>query len=311
MQGWFAHDPALSSASVTQVPQAARTVEPPLSAQQTHPHELQQPRDVQKSAQEDERLDNCQVQAWNAVGRRRRPIQPRFSKNGKRLGRPPKPDDTGSSVVASTKSVNDSGASERAGGDNSGTTAPSEPVGYLGNDDSDPHWRELANARQVATNTTSKKRIRGDIRPLQNDEISATDLEGAVNTDMDRGQAEAILQKLEKEFIDRTVGRATMAEEQDEGVEGRRRSGRERKKVNFGEQVSWERVAAERRANYKIKMHLRALSVQARQERKKKEEEAKKAAGGKREAEELATAATADSEVIVEPSALNDSILAR
>ncbi|KAJ2983416.1 hypothetical protein NQ176_g709 [Zarea fungicola] len=226
------------------------------------------------------------AQALNAMGRRRRPIQPRFSKSGKRLGRPPKPDDSCSSVVSSTKDVNDSGAYDGEKEVDGGSA-----VRDLGDNDFDPLWQELVDAAGLVKKTKSEKRARDDIGSLQ----SATNPGGAVKTHMDAGQKKDMLQKIQEQLVDRTVRRATMAREEDEEAEGRRRSGREKKQVNFGGKVSWERVSAERRARHKIKMHLRALSVQARGERKKKEkEEAEKAAEGKRETEELAAAAAAD-----------------
>lgn len=308
----FAYDPAPWSAPVTQASQAIPTLEPSPSAQQTVLEGPQQLGNDSKPATEEENTDNCQdTQALDPVGQRRRPMQPRFSKNGKRLGRPPKSADACSFSAPSTKNGNESPAYDGEGEDNGGITAGIAPPADLGDDDSDPLWGELAEALRLATKTTSKKRTRDDLKPVQKDEISATDSEGATETDMDPGQAEAMLLKIQKQLIDRAVRRATMAEEQDDSAEGRRRSGREKKKVNFGEQVSWERVSAERRTSYKIKMHLRALSVQARRERKKKEkDEAERAAEEKRLADELAAAAAeaaAAEEAAAEPLVLEDN----
>ncbi|KAJ2982861.1 hypothetical protein NQ176_g1108 [Zarea fungicola] len=262
----FAYDPAPWPAPVAQASQAVSTSEPPPPAQQTVLEGPQQLEKDSKAATEEESTDNCQdTQALDVVGQRRRPMQPRFSKNGKRLGRPPKSADTCTFGAPSTKNGNDSPAYDGEGEDNGGITAGIAPPADLGDDD-----------------------------------------KGATETDMDPRQAEAMLLKIQKQLIDRAVRRATMAEEQDDSAEGRRRSGREKKKVNFGEQVSWERVSAERRASYKIKMHLRALSVQARRERKKKEkDEAEQAAEEKRLADELAAAAA--EEAAAEPSAPEDN----
>ncbi|KAM3516363.1 hypothetical protein MY11210_000122 [Beauveria gryllotalpidicola] len=272
-------------------------------------------------ALEYESTDNCQPEmeiTYDALGRkrRRRPPQPRFSKNGKRLGRPPKPSDA---LGASTGDVSvpdgdsgvpsgDTGAYDGGGEDNGGLPDLENPAGEFGDDDDDTLWGELAEALKLASKATSKKRNRDGTKPAPKGENSGTESDGAAEGDKDASKAETMLRKIQQELIDRAVRRSTAAKEHgdepDVSAEGRRRSGRERKPANFGEQVSWEKVSAERRTSYKIKMHLRALSVQARRERKKKEkeeaeeaakekEEAEKAKREKQEAEELAAAAAA------------------
>ena len=263
--------------------------------------------ETQKIGQEDESTDNCQLEpeiSYDALGRkrRRRPMQPRFSKNGKRLGRPPKPAGA-PGVSAETGASADTGAYDGEGEDNGGLADLKNPAGEFGDEDDDTLWSELAEALQLASKATSNKRTRDAPKPSQKGENSAAESDGAAETDKCAGQAETMLRKIQQELIDRAVRRSTMAKEHgddtDGGAEGRRRSGRERKPANFGEQVSWEKVSAERRTSYKIKMHLRALSVQARRERKKQEKEeaevaakekeaAENVAKEKREAEELA-----------------------
>ncbi|XWW95482.1 hypothetical protein V2A60_003441 [Cordyceps javanica] len=261
-----------------------------------------------KAAQADESTDNCppeMIVSFDALGRkrRRRLAQPRFSKNGKRLGRPPKP--AGAPGVASETAAYDGEGEDEGHGE---LLDIKNPAGEFCDEDDDTLWNELAEALQLASKATSKKRNRNGTKPPQKGEHSATESDGAIEMDKDSGQAEIMLRKIQQELIDRAVRRSTMAKEHgddsDAAAEGRRRSGRDRKPANFGEQVSWDKVSAERRTSYKIKMHLRALSVQARQERKKKEkeeaevaarqkEEAEKAKKEKQEAEKLAAAAAA------------------
>ncbi|KAJ4165021.1 hypothetical protein LMH87_006670 [Akanthomyces muscarius] len=281
----------------------------------------------QKIGQEDESTDNCQLEpeiSYDALGRkrRRRPMQPRFSKNGKRLGRPPKPAGA-PGVSAETGTSAETGAYDGEGEDNGGLADLKNPAGEFGDEDDDTLWSELAEALQLASKATSKKRTRDAAKPSQKGENSAAESDGAAETDKCAGQAETMLRKIQQELIDRAVRRSTMAKEHDDdtdgGAEGRRRSGRERKPANFGEQVSWEKVSAERRTSYKIKMHLRALSVQARRERKKQEKEeaalaakdkeaAERVAKEKREAEEVAAVKDAsDGASEAMPSTIPDS----
>ncbi|KAM3445106.1 hypothetical protein NHJ13734_000804 [Beauveria thailandica] len=286
-----------------------------------------------------ESTDNCAPEmeiTYDALGRkrRRRPPQPRFSKNGKRLGRPPKPSDapdapTGDvSVPDGDAGVpgGDTGAYDGGGEDNGGLPDLENPAGEFGDEDDDTLWGELAEALKLASNATSKKRNRDGTKPASKGENSGTESDGAAERDNDASRAETMLRKIQQELIDRAVRRSTAAKEHgdepDVSAEGRRRSGRERKPANFGEQVSWEKVSAERRTSYKIKMHLRALSVQARRERKKKEkeeaeeaakekEEAEKAKKEKQQAEELVAAAagkaTAEESSEEIPSTIPDS----
>lgn len=244
-----------------------------------------------ETAQEDESTYNCQTEfelSTDALGRkqRRRIAQPRFSKNGKRLGRPPKGQEAQSAP-------GDTGVSDGEREDNGGLPDLKNPAGEFGDEDDDTLWGELAEALQLASKATSKRRSRHNTKPPQKGENSATESDGAAEADKEAGQADVMLRKIQQELIDRAVRRSTLVEENgedtDAGAEGRRRSGRERKAVNFGEQVPWDKVSAERKAGHKIKMHLRALSVQVRREKKKREkEEAEKAAKEKAEAEKEA-----------------------
>ncbi|KAJ6785020.1 hypothetical protein PWT90_06178 [Aphanocladium album] len=280
-------------------------LDPMLLAQRTTPEVTKPEERKPRLAQEDESTDNCQPEfevSTDALGRkrRRRVTQPRFSKNGKRLGRPPKGQEAPAPSV-------DVAAYDGEGEDNGGLADLKNPAGDFGDEDDDTLWAELAEALQLASKATSKRGSKDNTKPAQKGEISATESDGAAEAEKDAGQAETMLRKIQQELIDRAVRRSTLIEEQcddsDAGAEGRRRSGRERKAVNFGEQVSWDKVSAERKAGYKIKMHLRALSVQAKRERKKQEqEEAEKAAKEKEEAdkkkreEEIAAAAAAAAE---------------
>ncbi|KAM3541742.1 hypothetical protein ARSEF1564_005371 [Beauveria bassiana] len=274
-----------------------------------------------------ESTDNCPPEmeiTYDALGRkrRRRPPQPRFSKNGKRLGRPPKPSDapgapTGDvSVPDGDVSVpdgdagvpsGDTGAYDGGGEDNGGLPDLENPAGEFGDEDDDTLWGELAEALKLASNATSKKRNRDGTKPASKGENSGTESDGAAERDRDASKAETMLRKIQKELIDRAVRRSTAAKEHgdelDVSAEGRRRSGRERKPANFGEQVSWEKVSAERRTSYKIKMHLRALSVQARRERKKKEKEEAEEAAKEKEAAEKAKKEKQQAEELAAPAA--------
>ncbi|OAA68924.1 hypothetical protein ISF_03299 [Cordyceps fumosorosea ARSEF 2679] len=242
---------------------------------------------------------------FDALGRkrRRRLAQPRFSKNGRRLGRPPK---SAEELGIST----DRGAHDGEGEEEKNSARVVDlkpPTSEFCDDDDDTLWGELAEALQLASKATSKKRNNNSTKPSQKGENSATESDGAAEAEKDTDQGEMMLQKIQQELIDRAVRRSIAKENGDDtdvAAEGRRRSGRERKPANFGEQVSWDKVSAERRTSYKIKMHLRALSVQARRERKRKEkeeaeaaakekEEADKARKEKQEAEELAAATAA------------------
>ncbi|KAJ3478692.1 hypothetical protein NLG97_g8504 [Lecanicillium saksenae] len=275
----------------------------PLLLAQSNASEVFKPEERRlRLVQEDESTDNCQPEfeiSRDSLGRkrRRRVMQPRFSKNGKRLGRPPKGQEA-------PVPQGDAVASDAEGEDNDGLADLKNPAGDFGAEDDDTLWGELAEALQLASKATSKKRSKDSTKPAQKGENSATESDGAAEAEKDAGQAETMLRKIQQELIDRAVRRSTLVEEQaddaDAGAEGRRRSGRERKATNFGEQVSWDKVSAERKAGYKIKMHLRALSVQARRERKNQEkEEAERAAKEKEEAdkkkqeEKLAAAAAA------------------
>lgn len=330
----FAYNSTTWPSQVMPPNQSTPPISQPVPAQHPTPLAQENPLDrpateeeIQKTGQEDESTDNYQLEpeiSYDALGRkrRRRPPQPRFSKNGKRLGRPPKPAGAPGSSTEPGASA-DTGAYDGEGEDNGGLADLKNPAGEFGDEDDDTLWSELAEALQLASKATTKKRTRDAAKPSQKAENSATESDGAAETDKCAGQAETMLQKIQQELIDRAVRRSTMAKEQgddtDGGAEGRRRSGRERKPANFGEQVSWEKVSAERRTSYKIKMHLRALSVQARRERKKQEKEeaevaakekeaAEKVAKEKREAEELAAGKdTPDGSSEAMPSTIPDS----
>ncbi|OAQ99693.1 hypothetical protein LLEC1_03524 [Akanthomyces lecanii] len=310
----FAHNPATWPSQALPLDQSRPPISQLVPAPQPLPlmqHKtLDRPgteEDNQKIEQEDESTDNCQLEpeiSYDALGRkrRRRPMQPRFSKNGKRLGRPPKAA-AAPGVSAETGASADAGAYDGEGEDNGGLADLKNPAGEFGDEDDDTLWSELAEALQLASKATSKKKTKDAAKVSQKGENSATESDRAAETEKCAGQAETMLKKIQQELIDRAVRRSTMAKEPgddtDGGAEGRRRSGRERKPANFGEQVSWDKVSAERRTSYKIKMHLRALSVQARRERKRQEKEeaevaarekeaAEKVAKERREAEELA-----------------------
>lgn len=279
-------------------PQAMLQIDPALEMapprQENPSNEAQIGGAIRKFAQEDESTDNCQPEMelyFDALGRkrRRRPPQPRFSKNGKRLGRPPKSAET-LGVSADIGAYDGEGEGED---EDTGPLVDLKPDSEFCDDDDDTLWNELAEALQQASNATQKKRRgRNGTKTAQKGETSATESDGAGEMEKDAGQAETMLRKIQQELIDRAVRRSTMAKEHGEDTdataEGRRRSGRDRKPANFGKQVSWEKVSAERRTSYKIKMHLRALSVQARRERKKKEKEEAEAAAKEREEAEKA-----------------------
>lgn len=260
---------------------------------------------------------------------RRRQMKPRFSKNGKRLGRPPKTEMSAADVVPELfpKDGNESGAYDGEGEDNGVAADSLKPANDVADEDSDSLWGELAEALRQAAHTTSRKRNRSGKNIPPKRETSVTESDGGVDidTEPDAQKTEDTLRRIQKELIARAVRKSTATlkdpiEEPDqgaEGAEGRRRSGRERKRVDFGEQVSWNKVSAERRASHKITMHLRALTSQARRERQRREkaeaeiaakekEKADKLAKEKREAEELAAAKEKEAAAAAAPADTKD-----
>ncbi|KAK3181292.1 hypothetical protein K4F52_007436 [Lecanicillium sp. MT-2017a] len=193
---------------------------------------------------------------------------PRFSKNGKRLGRPPKSKDAEGSVSSTLlKEMNDVAAYDGEGEDNGEARAQHAPVlnaigdtGDVEDDEADLFWEDIA---EIMGETSAAVNLVGRTGPIlsrkRRSELMGSDDEA----DPEVVEKEQELRRLYKQLMSNKSQDST--DDQVDEAEGRRRSGRERKRVDFPNKVSWKKFCAERRVKHKIMMAMRSLAAKDRQ----------------------------------------------
>ncbi|KAK3175389.1 hypothetical protein K4F52_010307 [Lecanicillium sp. MT-2017a] len=193
---------------------------------------------------------------------------PRFSKNGKRLGRPPKSKDAEGSVPSALrKEMNDVAADDGEGVDNGKMRTRRAQMlhgisstGDVESDEADLSWEDMA---EVMGQTAAAINLVGRTGPI---------LSRKRRSELGGSDAEANPEIVEKEQELRRLYKQLMSnksqDSEDDQVDGagvRRRSGRVRKRVDFPNKVSWATFCAERRNKHKMMMALRSLAAKERQ----------------------------------------------
>jgi len=195
--------------------------------------------------------------------------RPRFSKNGKRLGRPPK-----SQVIAKSPTVSplkntaaasaahDCDADDRAAGLVRNGPMVGDETSHYECCDLDVHWEDVAKAMNTSAVYVH---IGSRTGAILSDKTKRELLSQGSAIDVEPDEAHKLKLCQLYQQLRKTLQKET-AKNPMQDTDSQRKSGRERKQVEFPGKVPWQLWNTERKLRYKISMLTRKLRVKGQQD---------------------------------------------